>query len=293
MSREDSDRVFLEDLVQKIDLSAYAVSRGYREVSSDLASVELFHAGSGDRILAGRTTASTAWHYRAVGDPTDSGRLSDFVTTREGKAPNEVLEHLYRWDVDRWREWDRRLREPRDRPALDLEEERGRQRQKINERILAGKGITRETIKAPIFRNALTSHLRERPPVEMMIATEMENQSKRFVVARSILAALSYHQLHERAETSYAVLPARTTPGQAAILEGLFKELDHRATVIAAISNDTPGHQFSNQLRQIVGRSRRDLSFEQHAPTHGRTWNEHMQLTRGRRARDLDSLLGR
>lgn len=147
----------------------------------------------------------------------------------------------------------------------------------LNER-----GVRPETHNAEPFREAWKASGRELRYVQPSDTGELwvsarPDPLRRVVVAERPIDAMSYHQLEPRDDTMYVALRPGVT-ALAADARGYLRHLVEggRLSVVAAFSNTAEGSALKRQLRDVVEAV--GLEVEPRAPTHGKTWNDTLQL---------------
>jgi len=174
---------------------------------------------------------------------------------------------------------------------------------------LLGRGLSAETLRHPRFRdtwrqdargNVLFVH-RDR---EGISGFEVKNHGftgfaaggtktcwhsaayrsdAALVVAESAIDALSYHELHARADARYVSTAGMPSALQLGLLERAAAKMASGSTIIAAVDADRGGDLLSHVLKRCMAQSH--VRFVRHSPTQARAkdWNDVLRMQRQQR----------
>jgi hypothetical protein len=304
------DRCELDRFKRDIDLSAFAASKGYsldRRESSATCRV-LRHEATGDKIIVGKA-ADGHWQYFSVRDRDDNGTIIDFIQHRERTTLGQVRQELREWTHTGHHlpAFARRSVEPvtKDRAAVALVV--ARSTVVTTHPYLESRGLTPETLSAPRFRG--TWRRAEGPHGNVMFlhhdgdgltGFELKNAGftgfskggskglwasvttptdNRLVIVESAIDAISYHQVNPHPKTRYLSFAGGLNERQPELLERAISWMAPGSTVVAGTDNDRQGHAFAERIAALC-KEHPHVTFERHAPTVGKDWNDQLQALR-------------
>lgn len=98
------------------------------------------------------------------------------------------------------------------------------------------------------------------------------------VVAESAIDAMSYHQMHPRADARYMSIGGMPNEGQLALLERAASKMAAGSTIIAAVDADRGGDLLHGVLERRMAQSH--VRFARHSPAieRGKDWNDVLRL---------------
>jgi hypothetical protein len=119
-------------------------------------------------------------------------------------------------------------------------------------------------------------------------ASSASPMDHRLVIAESAIDAISYHQLNPHPRTRYLSFAGGLNERQPELLERAISWMAAGSTVVAATDNDKEGHAFAERIAALC-EQHPHVTFERHAPTLGKDWNEQLQALRSpNRARAVE-----
>jgi Toprim-like/Protein of unknown function (DUF3991) len=323
------DRRELERFRHDIDLVSFATSKGYaideRESSRSCC---MMRRSDGDKIAIGKA-ADGHWQYYSFRDDKDNGDIIQFVQNRAGGRAAYPLGAV-RKELRGWTHTTRELPQRAARVVQPVVVDRdgvarGLAEAKVLDThpYLETRGLARETLSSARFRgkwrvdagrhgNILFPH----HDAEGLSGCEVKNHGftgfssggqkglwcslatpcdRRLVVTESAIDAMSYHQVNPHPKTRYVSLGGAQNPRQPALLAQAISWMPAGSVVVAATDNDKAGHGFAETVSDLCTKHPH-VSFERHAPSLGKDWNDHLQALRsparslGRERNDHPSL---
>ncbi|HKO91397.1 MAG TPA: toprim domain-containing protein [Polyangiaceae bacterium] len=304
------DRQELERFKRDVDLSAFAASKGYaldkRESSASCR--VLRQEATNDKIIIGKA-GDGHWQYFSVRDRDDNGTIIDFIQRRERKTLGEVRRELREWTHTE-RELPAFARQPvqpvtKDRAAVAIAVARSTVVE--THPYLESRGLTRETLSGPRFqgtwRQADGAHQNvmflhrdgdglagfelknsgftgfSRGGDKGLWASSARPTDHRLVIAESAIDALSYHQANPHPKTRYLSFAGGLNERQPELIERAISWMPAGSTVVAATDNDKEGRVFAERIAELCAKHPH-VTFERHAPTLGKDWNDQLQALR-------------
>ena len=317
-SAQGSSRDEIHRFKRDIDLRSYAVSKGYRfdKRESTPTWTVLRNDASGDKIVVGRGKDGH-WCYFSHSDPQHRGSIVDFVRRQGLDSWREVFRELRDWTGQRG---DQPAppsvpiaRIARDRSAIVRE--LAAAREVSTHRYLESRGLTAETLSAPRFRgtwkqaasgrrevlflhrdhDGLSGAERKNPGFtgftsggsKGVWASNTTSKDNRLVITESAIDALSYHQLHPHPRTRYVSCAGQPKANQVesgdvqrpGLLDAAIASMPAGSIIVAATDADMAGYHFADRIAQLSAKHQH-VTFERHAPTLGKDWNDHLQVLR-------------
>jgi hypothetical protein len=305
------DRHELERFKRDVDLSAFAASRGYAldQRESSASCRVLRHEATKDKLIIGKA-GDGHWQYFSVRDPDDNGTIIDFIQRRERKTIGEVRRELREWTHTE-RElpaFARRPVEPatKDRAAVVLAVARSTAVE--THPYLESRGLTRETLSGPRFRgtwrqadgshqNVMFLHRDgdglcgfeiknaggftgfSKGGYKGLWASSASPTDNRLVITESAIDAISYHQVNPHPRTRYLSFAGGLNERQPELLERAISWMAAGSIVVAATDHDKEGRAFAERIGALCEKHPH-VTFERHAPTVGKDWNEQLQALR-------------
>lgn len=303
-------RYELDRFKRDVDLSVFAASKGYaldkRESSASCR--VLRHEATDDKIIIGKASDGH-WQYFSVRDREDNGTIVDFIQRRERKNLGEVRRELREWTHTE-RELPAFARKPlepttKDRAAVALAVARSKEVE--THPYLESRGLTRATLSGPRFRGTW----RQAPGAHQNVlflhrdgdglsgfeiknvrftgfakggdkglwASRTTPTDTRLVIAESAIDAISYHQINPHPKTRYLSFAGGLNERQPELIERAISWMAAGSTVVAATDRDKDGHAFAERIAGLCEKHSH-VTFERHAPTLGKDWNDQLQALR-------------
>lgn len=294
--REAQWRRELEEFKRDINLVQYARELGY-ELERRRSSVasKYLRGPNGDKILVARDRRDDHWVYCNVHDERDNGTVVDFVQNRRQPRPGlaQVRQVLRDWlgrpDPVPAREDDRVVPVERDRLAIAARFEAARA--VASSMYLEERGLCPEVLSDARFNSSWRQDARGNilfvhRDLDGISGYEVKNRQftgfspggtkgiwhsavrssdRALVIAESAIDALSYHQLHPRADARYLSIGGTPTSAQLALLERAVGKMPAGSTIIAAVDADRGGDLLYNKLERAAAQSH--VRFVRDSPT--------------------------
>jgi len=282
----------------------YGYQRDRRE--SSVASHVLRHPGTDDKIVV-RKDKDGHWTYFSVRDGRDHGTIVDFVQQRGGhRSLGEVRQELRQWlGIERpVPEWIPRTT-PAAREHPPVAEAFAAARVVGSSDYLCARGLRPETLRDPRFAstwrqdprgNVLFVHTDDLGQItgfetknrgftgfapggtKTAWRSEARADDRALIVTETAIDALSYHQLHRGAgdRTRYLSTAGAPSAHQLEVLGQAVGAMPPSSRIVAATDADGAGEQLAERIRALASRHPA-VTFERHAPTVGKDWNDVLQ----------------
>jgi hypothetical protein len=296
----------LDRFKRDIHLVQYATERyGYaRDPRESSRHSHVLRRESDNDKLVVRRGADGHWTYFSVRDGRDSGTVVDFVQKRGHRSLGDVRQELRRWlGVTRPEfeatQWARREAPTGDRrgPA----EAFAAASVVASSPYLNARGIRPETLQGDRFAGTWRQDARNnvlfvhRDDAGVVTGFEVKNRGftgfaaggtktawrssarpddRALVVTESAIDALSHHQLHrdKSDSTRYVSTAGAPSTRQVEILDKAITALP-AGRIVAATDADQAGTDLAQRIRELASRHPQ-VTFERHAPTVGKDWND-------------------
>jgi hypothetical protein len=317
-SAQGTSRDEIHRFKRDIDLRSFALSKGYRFDKKDSTPTwtVLRNDASGDKIVVGRGKDGH-WCYFSHSNAEDRGSVVDFVRRRGHDSWRDVFRELRDWTGQRGDHPAppsvRTAPVSHDRTAIVRELTAARE--VSTHPYLESRGLTAETLSAPRFRGTWKEAAGSRREVlflhrdhEGLSGAERKNPGftgftpggskglwvsnttptdNRLVITESAIDALSYHQVNPHPRTRYVSCAGQLTAkqlgsdtaGKPGLLDQAITWMPAGSTIVAATDADMAGYHFADRIAQLSAKHQH-VTFERHAPTLGKDWNDHLQALR-------------
>jgi hypothetical protein len=303
---------------QDIDLRSFAVSKGYRfnKKDSTPAWTVLRNDASKDKIVVGRGKDGH-WCYFSHSDAEDRGSIVDFVRRRGADSWREVFQELRDWTGRRAEHRHlplapaaqvphdraailRKLAAARDVPTHPYLESRGLNTDTLSDPRFRGTwkqapGTRREVLFLHRDHHGLSGAERKNPGFtgftpggsKGLWVSNTTPTDNRLVITESAIDALSYHQVNPNSRTRYVSCAGQPKANQVesgdvekpGLLDAAIASMPAGSTIVAATDADKAGHSFADRIAELSAKHQH-VTFERHAPTLGKDWNDHLQTLR-------------